>query len=460
MDRIDVLPDDVLLEIFYFYVNMSPWREDKPAIEAWQSLVHVCRRWRSLVFESPRRLNLRLYCKCNTLERNTLDIWPALPLVIQADLNLLIPLLSDAGHIVAALGQRSRVCEVDLSLTGWLSEGVLAAMQVSFPELRVLKVRSDDEAPPVIPDSFLGGSAPRLLYFELDEVTFPELPKLHLSAPHLVTLTISYTHHSWHISSEAMVALLSGLSSLKTLSLEFESPDSPQSQDPRRPPPSKRSVIPALTSFDFIGSIEYLENLVTFIDAPRLDSLLITFFDHITVEVVTQRLAQFIHRTPALLILDEAGVEFDDETVSVGYRTSKSGFDNILIKFCCRNPIGQLFFIEQICNSMHPLSMVENLYIERQYQPFCDNDDIQGPMWLEFIVPSTAVKNLYISEEFTPAIAPALRELGGGRIADSEVLPSLQNIFVEPSGPLQENIEQFVAARQLSGHPIAISAWL
>jgi hypothetical protein len=54
----------------------------------------------------------------------------------------------------------------------------------------------------------------------------------------------------------------------------------------------------------------------------------------------------------------------------------------------------------------------------------------------------------------------ALQELIGGRIA--EVLLSLQNIFVEgleSLGPFQENIERFVAARQLSGHPIAVSVW-
>jgi hypothetical protein len=70
------------------------------------------------------------------------------------------------------------------------------------------------------------------------------------------------------------------------------------------------------------------------------------------------------------------------------------------------------------------------------------------------------VKNLYLRKEFVPGIAAALQELVGARI--TEVLPSLQNIFVEgfePSGPLQENIGQFVAARQLSGHPIAISDW-
>jgi hypothetical protein len=79
---------------------------------------------------------------------------------------------------------------------------------------------------------------------------------------------------------------------------------------------------------------------------------------------------------------------------------------------------------------------------------------------LDLLLPFTAVKNLYLSKEFAPGIAAALQELVGGRI--TEVLPSLQNIFVEglePSGPFQENIGQFVAARQLSGHPIAISVW-
>ena len=53
--RIDVLPDDILLEIFDFYVS-DLWYGDKRRREEWQILVHVCRRWRGLVLGSPRRL--------------------------------------------------------------------------------------------------------------------------------------------------------------------------------------------------------------------------------------------------------------------------------------------------------------------------------------------------------------------------------------------------------------------
>ena len=85
------------------------------------------------------------------------------------------------------------------------------------------------------------------------------------------------------------------------------------------------------------------------------------------------------------------------------------------------------------------------------------NDAIENTQWLELLLPFPAVKNLYLSKDFAPGIAAALQEIVG-----TEVLPCLQNIFVdglEPSGPFRENIGQFVAARELSGHSITISDW-
>ena len=76
---------------------------------------------------------------------------------------------------------------------------------------------------------------------------------------------------------------------------------------------------------------------------------------------------------------------------------------------------------------------------------------------------STLLKVLNILNSYvycSPRIAPALQELVGIKV--TEVLPALQTLFLEgplPSGLFQDNIEQFVAARQLSGHPIAVSRW-
>ena len=165
---------------------------------------------------------------------------------------------SRTDNVIVALGQSNRVCKVNLfHLVDWQLEEVLTAMHVPSPELTDLRLFSLRETMPVIPDSFLDGSASRLRRIELRGIPFPGLPKLHLSATHLVDLSLTNIPHSGYISPEAMVALISVLSSLELLILEFQSPQSCPDRETRRPPPSKRFVIPALNVLTFKGVTEY-----------------------------------------------------------------------------------------------------------------------------------------------------------------------------------------------------------
>ena len=288
------------------------------------------------------------------------------------------------------------------------------------------------------------------------------MPKLLLSATRLVYLTLFDIPHSGYISPEAMVALLSVLSGLKALSLGFQSPQSRPDLETRRWPPSKRSVIPALDFFLFKGVIEYLVELVTRMKTPQVAEMDITFFNQIDLD--RPRHAQFINCTPTLRALDEARVQFDDTTaiVKLRYRTFEFDIDDLLINISCREPDWQLSSIEQVCNSsLHPLSTVVDLYIEHRYWKLVwKNDPIENILWLQLLLPFTSVKNLYLSKEFAPGIAAALQALSGSRI--TEVLPSLQNIFVEGIGAsrrLVKDTVKFVAARRFSGGPISISLW-
>jgi hypothetical protein len=80
--------------------------------------------------------------------------------------------------------------------------------------------------------------------------------------------------------------------------------------------------------------------------------------------------------------------------------------------------------------------------------------------WPEIFHPFTGVTNFYVCKEFAQCIALALQELVGERVTDT--LPALQTLFLEelqPSGPVQEAIGQFFAARKLLGHPGAVSHW-
>jgi hypothetical protein len=446
---IDVLPDDVLLSIFDFYV--VPEDASKYQIEMWITLVHVDRRWRNLVFGSPRRLDLRLVYMAGPRMREMLDVWPALPLLVRAHS------FADEDHIIAVLELSDRMRHIRFKyLKNSLCEKVWAAMQVPFPDLTLVSLGSNDGTPPVIPDSFLGGSAPRLELIRLQGIPFPGLPKLLSSTTHLVKLCLQDIPHSGYISPQAMVTCLSTLTRLETLYLEFRSPRSHPDPEIRILPPPKRSVLPALMYFRFKGASEYLEDLVTCIDIPRLKDLYIIFFHQIDFD--NPQLAQFIKRTPTFKAPDEARVQFHDSTVSIALPSWTSGYGRTLIEISSNQPYQRLPSMAQICNSsLPPLSTVENLYVEHNCLRLIGIHDVESTLWLELLLPFTGVKNLYLSDKFARGIIRSLEGLVGGRM--TEILPALQKIFVARHIPMRvwTAIEQFVAARQLSGHHIDVS---
>ena len=334
-------------------------------------------------------------------------------------------------------------------------------MQQPFPELTYLSLHRDFRGDTVVvPDSFLGGSAPSLRNLSLSGIPFPGLPKLLLSATHLVDLCLDYVPHSGFISPEAMVTALSSLISLEYLTLKFQSPRSFPDQASRRPPPSTRCVLPVLTRFWFKGVTEYLEDLVACIDVPRLDKLETTFFNDIVFDA--PQFMQFISRTPTSRALEKAHITLwhDDANLDVSSQTSGDG--EINVKILCRGLEWQVSSLEQVCTSCLPsLPMLEDLYIhEYPHSPLDWKDDTENGLWLQLLHPFTAAKNLYVSEQYVLYIGSALQELVEGRT--TEVLPALQNIFLEgleSSAPVQEGIGKFVAARQAAGRPIAVFSW-
>jgi hypothetical protein len=369
--------------------------------------------------------------------------------------------------VVAAFEHNDRICQVLLSdISSSLLERVLALMQQPFPALISLLLSSDDNEAPALSDSFLGGSAPSLQYLQLNCIPFPGLPKLLISATGLVTLHLRRIPHSGYFSPEGMIVVLSASTRLEEFELTFQSPRSRPDRERLRPLPSTRSVVHTLTRFKFHGVSEYLEDLVARIDAPLLDLLDITFFHQVIFH--TPQLAQFIGRTTQLKTGDEARVTFYSWTAVVTLSSPQMCRRILELKCSCSKSDWRLSSVAQICSSsLSLISSLERLYVyEREDVQSCWQNvgeydiDIENVQWVELFRPFATVKALYLSREFTPRIAPALQELVGGRA--TEVLPSLKSLFLEqlhPSKAVQEAIETFVAARQLSGHPIAIYYW-
>jgi hypothetical protein len=473
---IEDLPDDVLLEIFDLFVvkhqdlnfrrrlNRSSRKTDSE-IESWQSLVHVCRRWRCLVFGSPRRLNLQIRYASGTPTRKILDVpdihvWPALPLFIHGRVTK-----TSVDNLISLLLERSdrsdRISQIDLECyPSSQTEKLWAAMHDPLPELVILCLGGLSRPRFLqIPDSFLGGSAPRLRYLYLDDIPFPGLPRLLLSATHLVQLYLRDIPDSGYPSPEAMATCLSMLPSLETLRFECLIFRSFPNLKSRRP---SRSVLPALTNFRLKGANEYLEEFVARIDAPQLHRLSTTFIRDFN----APELHQFISRTPTLGAYDEVHLTFCSNAALVKFRQSHPELSDhrmVEVKILSVKPNRQLSRVAQICtSSLRHLLTTENLYIDGtpSISLIFDMEGVNNTNWLDPLLPFTAVKNLYLSWEFLPHIARTLQELSGGRT--TEVLPALQNLLLEgfqPSEPVQEGIGQFISARQLTNHPVAISAW-
>ena len=450
MVSINILPDEVLLEIFDFYLGEEAWVADenwhpfeKKSTQAWQVLVHVCRQWRSIVFGAPSALDLQLVCTTNTPARDTLDVWPDLPICVRCNGDYI---MKNVDNIIAVLEHSDRVFEIGLYDVSFLGLSILLeAMEEPFPELLELSITRGELILPELPDSFLGRSAPNLEFLKLDGIHFDRLPKLLLSATWLSDLHLINVPLSGYISPRKMLSVLFALTCLEHLWLGFRNFPFCKS---RRPLPPTPIVLPDLTFFRFEGVPEYLEVLVTHIDAPQLSSMRTTFFNRINSddEFDTPEFVQFICRTPMLKALEKASVVFEDGIVMV--------------------KIWQLLSREQASTLSLPLhSTSQDLHVDEDhiYEAHYEQqpEDLQDKaFWLKILHSFTAVKNLYLSEELAPRIVPILQELVGGRT--TRVLPILENIFLEgleSSGPVQEAIGQFMAMRQATSHPVAVTGW-
>jgi len=360
-----------------------------------------------------------------------LDIWPELPIIVEDYDGS--KMMQDADNLIAALKLNDRVSRINLwRVSSSELKTFAAVMQDPFPALTDLLVVADEMAP-VISDSFLGGSAPRLQYLVLEGIPFPALPGILLSATDLVDLQLKDLPHSGYISPEAMVTCLSTLARLESLILEFQSPRSRPNRASQFPPPPTRTILPSLTYLHFKGVTEYLEDLVTQIDVPLLEYISITFFNQLIFDM--SQLPEFLCRTEKFKILDRADVFFLEDLIIVKL-SLQTGADTTRLQLgiSCRKLDWQLSSLAQVCDSALPtLSALEGLNLGTIYAPdlLPGQDEIENTQWLDVLRPFTNVKDVHLSKQVAPCIAPALQELTDEGIMITEVLPALQNVFLD-----------------------------
>jgi len=442
---------------------MELFRSHSVSRDAWQSLVHVCRRWRHIVFASPHYLNLRLHCTNNTPVRKTLDIWPAFPIVVLCHNTNSSSPLRGVLNIIAALKCYNRVCEINFS---GIPDSLLkrfAALTIPFPALTSLQLHSNEDWPYwplILPSSFLGGFAPRLRSLRLNGIAFPAPQKLFSSCTGLATLRMENIPRTGYISPDDMATCLSALAKVEEVALGFrwDQLHYPWFQTSPNQPSPTCAVLPSLTSLRFRGDSWYLETLISQIDVPLLDNFDITFFD-LTLSN-TPLLCELISRMETFKGLHRAKVAFRDYIADITFSRQEPSADCKTLKLgiACGRPAQQLSSMTRICSSsLPPLSTLTHLYIHDSYWLTHSPDEMVNAQWLELLLPFTSVENLHLCHKQAPYVTRALQELTGERIV--QVLPALQTIFLHRpplSGADPEVTGRFIAARQLSGRPVSV----
>ena len=469
---IDILSDDVLLEIFDSYrkipVHVFIFLQ---VVWSWRSLAHVCRRWRQIILESPHRLNLQILCTEKSPVKKDLRIWPILPLVIKYNYTGRNLRPAGIGNILAALRQPNRVRHVQLNVASSMLEKMAPLLQESFPELTYIDIFSestDRGTMGVLPDGFLGGSAPRLQEFYFLNLSFPSLPTFLLTTSNLTSLAFLDIPPTGYIAPEAMIACLAGMPKLERFVFGF------QSTTPHpvriRPPPIKRILLPTLTSFALNSASEYLEDFVAQIDSPQLYDIRVICWSPL-VDTPVAQLPKFVDRTigSKLPIFRHAQVCYFNGFFSfvIYYPEIDPFWDrypaqnpNTFIKrtvFSCRRIGRRVFDIAQVLSRFSPatFSKVVHLELELERGEGLPTPRTASLEWLFILRQFPAAETLRVSSEFSGFVAAALEDFAEDIIMVTEMLPDLDLICLEAQ-PVPSSVEKFITVRRLAGRPLTV----
>jgi hypothetical protein len=417
----------------------------------------MCRRWRQIVFASPRRLNLRILCSGRTLVSKNMGIWPALPIDVD---DVFVSNITQEDNILAALEHLDRVYHIRLLLWGSQVGKMATAMQDPVPVLSrlfITSARADDQL--ALPANFLGGSAPRLQAIGLFNISYPALPTLLLSTSDLVKLDLKNIPFSGHISPEEMVGSLAALPKLEIFVMEFDSHI--YRPDQIGLPPVTRTILPALAYFVFRGASEYLEDLVCRIDGPCLNHISTTTL-YLPVGFQAAQLSRFIHQSvgPKLAQCRHAEVSFSYHFLHrFPYRT-------VTFNFCHRpDDTGQdrTAVISYEGRNWEATEMLRQFPVTLSYvvhlQIPCSLD-LSPPTYItgdrsiqlfQLIRQFSAMKTLLIDSHLSGFVASILEHVP--EVMMTEALPSLELLCLDEYCRHSVPVDRFVAARQHTDRP-------
>ncbi|KAH8984180.1 hypothetical protein EDB86DRAFT_161114 [Lactarius hatsudake] len=271
----DKLPGDVLLEIFDAYRQLHEYQPDYEKLwnsrDGWFKLAHVCRNWRHIVLLSSSRLQVHLlFTPRRSPTDPVLRRLPPFPILVDYRTG---PWIEKECLALAAIKYRSRMRGIVVQNPCFIK--LLKALGHPFPKLERLEICLSHRLEPILPTTFLSGSAPSLRRLTLRGVVLECLSPLLSSATGLVELSLTLKIAYGALPEALLIANLQRMSCLRRLELKAINGAAPNLNTVPEPPPPPAcaGALSRLTDLILVGHDSYLQVLVDSLAPPSLQHL-------------------------------------------------------------------------------------------------------------------------------------------------------------------------------------------
>ncbi|KAI0253924.1 hypothetical protein BJV78DRAFT_1280654 [Lactifluus subvellereus] len=464
---INILPEDVLLEIFDYCRKAF---EQEPRYEwiwnsknGWFKLAHVCRKWRCVVLSSSSRLHVRLLFTSRRPPRAVmLTRLPPLPTVVDYS-EATIQTLKAENRMAAALRYPNRACGITITESHLLSDRVCRAMNRPFPILESFKLLTYGPEFKV-PTPIFKRSAPSLRRLYLQNVLFASVSQLLSSTTGLVELDLGIDTIVCLSPAASLLTHLQAMPCLRRLQLCVLDLSPPTTSIPVS---SMRAtdIVPLLrlTHFQFSGCTTYFEALAAGLAAPFLQDLKIELDDEDDYPSTFPHLSRFISDVEGQFFA--VLVDITSGAPQISMLTHSHSIDEPPRRIAIQN---ELTWPVQIGSAFGPrLTTAGQLSIqcEPYHRLWFDEDPIGSRRFLEQF---ENVKILSVGRDLLLEVArflllnsgeppllllPALEEIEL-RLAVPRFAPPISDVEREE---VLSTFSAFIAARQQVGHPVRIS---
>ena len=464
---IHVLDDDSLLHIFRLYrpalldedetddsriLRGGEWSRER----WWYKLVHVCRRWRSLILASPSHLGLCVVCTSRTPIATMLPHLPPLPLVID-HINKdheIAP--ADEDTILLALQQRDRVRRIRLLMPIQSLQKLTAAMHEEFPILEYLYMSppTKEDSSLTLPGTF---RAPRLRHLLLRSFAIPMTCPLLTASVSLITLSLEEISSSSYFGPNDMLERLSCMPQLETLGISFHSPipSNDAGKQLLKTPITTSVSLPNLRWFGFGGNSAYLETLLPHLSIPRLEKLQIWFFIQSNFSV--PHLLQSMRATPNVRF-SSADLMFHEKYLSLtAYPREGAKVYAFYLEVCTRYFDLQVESAAKIFSGLKTaFSAVEHLSLEYERGSVSSErgDEADDIHWRELLGSFSNVKTLLVPSGLVGDLSSSLPSDDGE--SPLELLPRLKELRYSTRCDDSHAFSKFINDRQNAGSPVTL----